>query len=236
MFLNTETHAWNHYPLHYSCILRRVFLCLASCGTHQVLEELSSWILVHSPRYGLIIDFSLRDHVLLLFNLCLRSIVSEAIGLGIGDGHQFYFNCPVFCQVLAWYATQLGILFGEMNAKLFAIHLFKHLILSVAINFLMFSGETTEIQMHNFLTEGEISLSQVEDAVAAFRDRSLLEDKIKAVTYSRQLNCSQRYGSSLLIVCILLEILYVVLLHTNCFFPNVASYNFFVKVWHDTNY
>lgn len=43
-----------------------------------------------SPRYGLIVDVSVRDHVLLL-RLCLRPIVSEAIGFGNGDEGEFYF-------------------------------------------------------------------------------------------------------------------------------------------------
>lgn len=187
MFVNTETHGWNDYPLHYSCIIRRVFLCLGSCGK-EVFDDVSSWVLVNSPRYGLIIDVSVTDHVLLLLRLCLRPIVSEALGF---HGGQFYFKCPVLCQVLGWYGTQLGILFGEMNGKLFAIHLFKHLILNLTIKFLMFSDETVESGM-DFVSAGDISVSQVEAALAAFRDRSLLEQKIKAVRYSRQLNCSQR--------------------------------------------
>ncbi|KAL8099321.1 hypothetical protein AgCh_031832 [Apium graveolens] len=191
MFLLTETHAWNHYPLHYSFIIRRLFFCLASCGTqHELFQDLSTWIIVNSPRYGLIIDVSVRDHVLLLLRFCLRPIVTEAIALSNGD--EFYFNCPVLCQVLEWYGTQLSILFGEINGKLFAIHLFKHLVLNLTIKFLMFSGETSDIITNDFFTEGEISVSQVQEAVAAFRDRSLLEEKIKAVRYSRQLNSSQQ--------------------------------------------
>lgn len=191
MFVKRETDGWNHYPLHYSCIIRRVFLCLGSSGK-DVLDVVSKWVVGNSPRYGLIIDVSVRDHVLLLLRLCLRHIVSEAIGLGNGDGGEFYFNCPVLCQVLGWYGTQLGILFGEMNGKLFAIHLLKHLILNVTIKFLMFSDETIQSGLDDFVSYGDISVSQVEDAVAAFRERSLLEQKIKAVRYSTQLNCSQR--------------------------------------------
>lgn len=188
MFVKRETDGWNDFPLHYSCIIRRVFLCLGSCGK-ELLEDVYTWVIVNSPRYGLIIDVSLGDHVVLLLRLCLRAIVCEANGL---DTDEFYFNCPVLCQVLGWYGTQLGVLFGEMNGKLFAIHLLRKLILNVTINFLMFSGETREIKMGDFFSQGEISVSKVEDAVAAFRDRSLLEEKIKAVRYSRQLNCSQR--------------------------------------------
>lgn len=200
MFLIRETHCWNHYPSHYSCIIRRVLLCLGSCG----MPDVSTWIIVNSPRYGLTIDVSLSGHVLLLLRFCLSPIVSEAIALGNGHGDDFFFRCPVFCQVFRWFGTQLAILFGEINANLFAIHLFRHLILNVTIKFLMFTGETSEIKINDFFTEGEISVSQVEDAVAVFRDRSLLEQKIKALRYSRQLNCSQRYASSVFIACIIL--------------------------------
>lgn len=191
MFVKRETDGWNDYPFHYSRIVRRVILCLGSCG-NEVMDVISTWVIVNSPRYGLIIDVSVRDHVVLLLRLCLRAIFSEAIGLGNGDVNEFYCKCPVLGQVLVWYGTQLSILYGEMKGKLFAIHLLKQLILNVTMKFLMSSDESIESRMGGLFSDGEISVSQVEDAVAAFRERSLLEEKIKAVRYSRQLDNSQR--------------------------------------------
>lgn len=191
MLVKRETDGWNEYPLHYSCVIRRVLLCLG--GKDEFMDVVSRWVIVNSPRYGLVIDVSVSGHVVLLFKLCLRAIVSEALGLR--DVNEFYLKCPVLCQVLVWYGQQLGILYGEMNGNMFALHLFKQLILDVMMKFLMFSDEAIGSRRDGVVSNEEISVSQVENAIAAFRERSLLEEKLKAVRYPRQLNRSQRYGS-----------------------------------------
>ncbi|KAL1827075.1 hypothetical protein ACET3Z_005487 [Daucus carota] len=192
MFLLKETNGWNDYPLHYSCIIRRLLLCLASTGTKLLVDVVSRWVLANAPSYGLVIDVSVKDHVVLLLRSCLRPILTEAVALSDGDVNQFYFSCPVLCQVMGWYGTQVGILFGEMNGKLFTLGLFKHLVLNVTMNLLMFGEKPIESGKDDFVCDGEISVSQVEDAVAAFRERSLLEQKLKAARTLRQLNRSQR--------------------------------------------
>ncbi|KAI8000006.1 hypothetical protein LOK49_LG09G00490 [Camellia lanceoleosa] len=39
------------------------------------------WLIVNSPRYDVVIDVPMRDHIVLLFQLCLKAIMREATGL-----------------------------------------------------------------------------------------------------------------------------------------------------------
>lgn len=168
--MKRETEAWNDYPTLYSHSIHRAILCFCSSTCRkELIDVISVWVIVNSPRYGVVIDVSVRDHILLLLRLCLKAITSEATGLVNTGIHEFSLKCPVLGQVLMWFGTQLSILYGEMNGKLFASHIFKLFILNSATNSLMFSEEPigSSRDEHN---DGEIFVSQVAAAVAALHE------------------------------------------------------------------
>ncbi|KAJ0794985.1 putative U11/U12 small nuclear ribonucleoprotein 48kDa protein [Helianthus annuus] len=100
-----------------------------------LMDGLMEWMLVNSPFYVVVIDVFMRDHMLLLFRVCLRAIGREAVGYIVsfskgeraGGG-----DCPVLYRVLMWLGLQFGILYGEMNGKLFAINMLKQALLNVS--------------------------------------------------------------------------------------------------------
>lgn len=140
--LRAEVEAWNEYPNVYSYRVLCVIL-----GLDLARERgLARWVIVNSPRYGIVIDGAMRDHICLLCKLCLKAILKEALTLvDNGDREMISgsakFNCPALVQVLMWLASQLSILYGEINGKLFAINIFKQSILEAASNVLFFSLE-----------------------------------------------------------------------------------------------
>ena len=141
--IRAEVEAWNEYPGAYSY---RV-LC-AILGLNALREcELVKWIIANSPRYGVMIDEAMRDHIFLLCRLCLKAIQKEALdssmenrdsGMTLG---RVNFNCPVLVQALMWLASQLSVLYGEMGGKHFAINILKQCVLDAASDLLIFSFE-----------------------------------------------------------------------------------------------
>ncbi|XP_065852588.1 U11/U12 small nuclear ribonucleoprotein 48 kDa protein [Euphorbia lathyris] len=97
-------------------------------------SDLNMWVISSSPRYGVVIDVYMRDHISVLFSLCLKAIRKEALSFLTGgvDKKHLNFHCPIQGQVLQWVASQLSVLYGEMHAKCFVIHIFKQCILEVA--------------------------------------------------------------------------------------------------------
>ncbi|EEF36969.1 conserved hypothetical protein [Ricinus communis] len=128
--IKREVESWADYPSMYSyavfCAILRLNVIKGS--------DLRRWIIFNSPRYGVVIDVYMRDHISVLFRLCLNAIRREAFSF---MGHQMNvktssFNCPVLSQVFMWIVPQLSVLYGERNAKCFAIHIFRQCILDVS--------------------------------------------------------------------------------------------------------
>ncbi|KAK4366461.1 hypothetical protein RND71_014341 [Anisodus tanguticus] len=218
--IRNEMNCWSDFPFTYSY---RVLRGVLGLGMSSV-ECLSTWVVVNSARcYGIVLDLAMRDHLLVLFKLCLKAIVREAIDLasmfyneeGEGSGlSNRSFKCPLLVQVLVWLATQLSVLYGEMNGKLFAINMVKQCICDSAFSSCMFSestdmergdgnllsGETLKSRMENeganvsdeALSNSPIFVSQVAAAVAALHERSMLEEKIKALRSLPSLPAYQR--------------------------------------------
>lgn len=223
--ISGETEAWSDYPSAYSHGVLRAL----SRGTRMLREYgLMNWVIASSPLYGgVVLDVALRDHIFLLFRLCLKAIVKEARSLDrdqdqMYKGRNMSFKCPVLVQALIWFASQLSILYGEMNAKLFAFNMLKQCILdAAALGLLVFPSEqkvtesatleeegspsqnlvgngsgisdaqlleTTMNNKLNCTVTGKVILeSQVAAAIAALRERALLEEKIKGLRPSRPL-------------------------------------------------
>lgn len=129
-----EIESWNDYPNMYSFSVLKVILC-----TWMVKEsDLMRWVIANSPRYGVVIDVPMRDHIFLLFKLCLKAIVREAFDKEVKERNSdmnfrsMRFNCPVLGQILKWLASQLSVLYGEPNGKFFAINMFKQCVSNAA--------------------------------------------------------------------------------------------------------
>lgn len=205
------------------CVLRAILgLGMSS------LECLSTWVVANSARYySVVLDLAMRDHILVLFKLCLKAIVRESIDLAStycnGEAVESVssnqsLKCPVLVQVLVWLGTQLSVLYGEMNGKLFAINMLKKCICDCAFSSSMFSestdmrsgdhnlqepqesGEPLKIRMENdkthvsdeTLSKSSIFVSQVAAAVAALHERSMFEEKLKALRSVPSLPAYQR--------------------------------------------
>lgn len=196
-----EIEAWNDYPNTNSNIVLRTILC-----AHMVKEsDLMRWVIVNSPRYGVVIDVPMKDHIFLLFRLCLKAIVREAIGsVEIKEQNSEMnsksksFECPVLVQVLKWLASQLSVLYGEMNARLFAINMFKQCILSAALGSLLFPLEekVTEypasVEVSQNLDSGGVDVRDVKCEGPIEQSRECELDGIVGESiYSRKIFVSQ---------------------------------------------
>ncbi|KAE9451234.1 hypothetical protein C3L33_16870, partial [Rhododendron williamsianum] len=145
--VRSEIEAWSDFPVMYSyCVVRAIVL------RSLVGEEggFMRWVIVNSPRYGVVIDAPMRDHIVLLFWLCLKAIVRETTGLvnlvlrrdamesnPVGTS----FKCPVLVDVLKWLSFQLSVLYGEVNGKFFSVNMLKQWILSASLNLSSFPLE-----------------------------------------------------------------------------------------------
>ncbi|XP_009797133.1 U11/U12 small nuclear ribonucleoprotein 48 kDa protein [Nicotiana sylvestris] len=220
--IRNETDCWNDFPFMYSYRVLRVILGLGM----KSVECLSTWLVANSGRcYRIVLDLAMRDHMLVLFKLSLKAIVREAIDLAStfyneeAEGSDLSgrsFKCPVLVQVLMWLATQLSVLYGDANGKLFAISMLKQCI--CAFSSCMFnestdtkrgdgnvkesqeSGEPLKSRIENAgtdisaeaLSKSPIFVSQVAAAVAALHERSTLEEKLKALRNLPALPAYQR--------------------------------------------
>lgn len=141
-----EVQSWNDYPCSYSHRLLRAMLRLEMSS----LCSFPTWMVANSPKYGVVIDTAMSDHIVLLFRLCLKAIVSESVGLANAPGEQegekklissdWRLECPVLVRVLMWLASHLSVLYGEDNGRLFAINILRQCILDYALKSSLFSG------------------------------------------------------------------------------------------------
>lgn len=155
-----EMNSWGDYPGAYSCRVLRIILRL---GTSS-LSSLSKWIIMNSPNYGIIIDLAMADHIVLLFKLCLKAIITEATGFAnsiftekelCGDKRDF--DCPVLNSGLRWLGFQLSVLYGELNGRLFTINILKQCVLDSARNSSVFHVAGNPVEYPN-LTEVDSKL------------------------------------------------------------------------------
>ncbi|KAJ9546027.1 hypothetical protein OSB04_025734 [Centaurea solstitialis] len=210
--VRNEISHWNDYPRFYSYgVLRSVV-----CNYMSEKECLREWLVVNSPFYGVVIDEFMRDHILLLFRVCLKAMAREAIGhmvsisRGEPTGGKDCFECPVLVRVLAWLASQLAILYGEVNGKVFAINMLKQSLLIASSKSLFLSGEKKVGESSGLdggdgkfipfkgrdendgKKSGMVFVSQVAAAVAALHERSVIETRIRAIRASRSVPAYQR--------------------------------------------
>ncbi|KAL5835175.1 hypothetical protein ACOSQ4_014672 [Xanthoceras sorbifolium] len=145
-FIRREIEGWNDYEYVTMYSFNVVY---AIMGLETLKEsDLNKWVVVNSPRFGVVIDVYMRDHIFVLVVLCLKAVIREALGfVEFAKGQEaerglksMSFKCPLLTQALMWLASQLSVLYGQVNGKLFAINIFRHCILESASR-LLFSLE-----------------------------------------------------------------------------------------------
>uniref|UniRef100_A0A7N1A9E1 CHHC U11-48K-type domain-containing protein n=1 Tax=Kalanchoe fedtschenkoi TaxID=63787 RepID=A0A7N1A9E1_KALFE len=145
-----EVESWSDYPGF--CSLR-VLKMISNVGAVEDVE-LKKWVIVNSPRYGVVIDKAMRDHIVLLLKLCLRPMAKEAYRLvksqmgqkgsketGESDYMNSSFDCKFMNKVLGWLVSQLIVLYGEGNGKYFGINMLKNCIMEAGQCSLLFPLE-----------------------------------------------------------------------------------------------
>lgn len=148
--LKSEVEAWSGFPTTYSYFV----LCVA-CALDTVDGcGLQRWIISNSPRFGILIDAALKDHIFLLLKLCLKSIRTEAVcslssqlsdKLSISNLKAMNFESPKLVCNLAWLASQLSVLYGEANGKLFALGMLKESLLCAGLSCTLFNLEQDKL-------------------------------------------------------------------------------------------
>lgn len=177
--IRSEIESWGGgFPAVYSSRILRAILRLRDCN----LLHLCDWIIANSPRYGLIIDCSMRDHVVLLVKLCLKVIVEEAHELAgftrssngelvemknvLLDLGNRSFECPVLVKVMVWLALQLSVLYGEVNGKYFAVDMLKECISDSAFRASLFPLEGKDDELSDGENAGQNVDEQVQSVVS----------------------------------------------------------------------
>ncbi|BAT94908.1 hypothetical protein LR48_Vigan845s004700 [Vigna angularis] len=200
-----ELDAWNDFPTTFSNSVLRAILGLGIANEHH----LTDWIIANSPRYGVVVDTAMQQHMFLLCCLCLKSIIREAsVSTERQNSHVI---CPVSNQALTWLAYQVSILYGAANGKGFVLNFLKQCITVGASVLLLSPLEDRAASKHESQNLGKesvdtkdvkpaapggekkisilnrkIFVSQVAAAVAALHERSLFEQKIKGFWFSQK--------------------------------------------------
>lgn len=217
--IESEIGTWNDCPMACSQVVLRAIV-----GLQNVKDcDLGRWVITNSPRFGVVLDVAMSDHISLLFGICLKAIVREALNLVKRNmGVKENLDCPILVQATMWLASHLSVLYSEMQGKCFTLDLLKKSILDAASHLSLYpyeekmvdSSDGKENSTHLAashgvkasleMEEGEVGtaqtvyqknifVSQVVAAVAALQERSLFEQKIRAL---RQLQPLPRYQRS----------------------------------------
>ncbi|XP_021281789.1 U11/U12 small nuclear ribonucleoprotein 48 kDa protein [Herrania umbratica] len=163
--IRREVERWGDYPGSYS--FNVIYAILGSKMAKG--SNLRKWIVANSPRYGVMIDGYMGDHIVVLVRLCLKAVVREAVGLmevemGYEESKEKewdvnlqrrMFECPILLQVLVWLGSQLSVLYGDVNGKFFAINMIKQCVLEGASLLLLFPLEEKVTDSHNLGQESQ---------------------------------------------------------------------------------
>ncbi|CAO2832004.1 unnamed protein product [Amaranthus hypochondriacus] len=138
-----EVELWNDHPNEYSYNVVKAFLCMGCVNDCDLL----TWLISNSSRFGVVIDVSMRDHMSVLFRLCLKAMVREAAHSHQSvfesemddngpklDRKASIFKCPVTVEALRWLVSQLAILYGQVNAKSLVLAMLRQLLYDAASN------------------------------------------------------------------------------------------------------
>ncbi|WOL11369.1 hypothetical protein Cni_G20131 [Canna indica] len=223
--MRCEVEAWNEFPFSYSYTVLRVMPHLTSVEE----DGLKRWLISNSPRFGIVIDVAMREHIFLLLKLCLKVIGREACSsykllmnkAELVDPKALTFKCSRLVKSFTWLVSQMSVLYGEANAKLFSFAMLKESLLQAASGLLLtrLGGEKLQkdgcinvngacvdmrcdmneiklfgdVKVNNPSNEvrSKVFVSQVAAAVAAIHEKSLLEERIRSLRFAQPLSKSQ---------------------------------------------
>lgn len=169
--------------------------------------ELRQWVLENSPRYGVKVNVTDADHILVLLRLLLKAMALEAMYLLEGmqnvdnkrvgfDPRAMRFECPRLVEGVSWLGAQLGVLYGESNGKLFMLASMKEAVLQMAYCLVLCAGDgAASVGGDKIVARekgsdagdvvaGPVFLSQVAASIVALHERFYLE-KTKALQAQR---------------------------------------------------
>ncbi|KAJ4790998.1 U11/U12 small nuclear ribonucleoprotein 48 kDa protein [Rhynchospora pubera] len=202
--LRSEVEAWQSFPVSYSYTTLRAIL-----GFTTVSEgDLKKWIISNSPKYGIVIDVAIRDHIWFLLKVCLKAVMKEALcsldtflrNDGVSDP-KFLISCPKFAGSFSWLSNQLSILYGEVYARSFSLGMIKEAIIRSGCCILMSKfderDEETDIRKSGEVApegvcNGSVLVSDVACAIGALHQRAFLEQNIRALRSSQSVPKYQR--------------------------------------------
>ncbi|KAJ0045956.1 hypothetical protein Pint_05527 [Pistacia integerrima] len=103
-------------------------------------SDFNKSVIINLSQFGIVINVYLRDHILVLVGLCLKAVIREASAIVEllkgreleGNLKSLSLKCLALSQALMLLASQLSVLYGQLNAKLFALNIFKQCILESA--------------------------------------------------------------------------------------------------------
>lgn len=191
--LRSEVETWQSFPTSYSYTALRAIL-----GFITVSEgDLKKWVISNSPRYGIVIDVTVRDHIWFLLKVCLKAVRREALcyldTFLRNDGvfnPNFLISCPRLSGSFAWLSNQLSILYGEVCARSFSLGMIKEAIVRSGFCILMSkfaergeerdSRESDEVAKEG-ACNGNVFVSQIACAIGALHQRAFLEENIRAL-------------------------------------------------------
>ncbi|CAL9085148.1 unnamed protein product [Musa acuminata var. zebrina] len=157
--LRCEVEAWNDFPVSYSYTVLRVMSSLNLVEERGLLKR---WVISNSPQFGIVIDVAMREHIYLLLKLCLKVIGREACSSlklfldneRLCDPKSLNFECPRLVRSFRWLASQMSILYGEMNSKLFATGMLKESLVQTGSSLML-----TSLRRENMENDGSIVIN-----------------------------------------------------------------------------
>ncbi|KAJ3697356.1 hypothetical protein LUZ61_001061 [Rhynchospora tenuis] len=191
--LRSEVDAWQSFPVSYSYTALRAIL-----GFTTVSEgDLKKWVISNSPKYGIIIDVAVRDHIWFLLKVCLKAVRREALcsldtffrNDGVSDP-KVLISCPKLAGGFSWLSNQLSILYGEVHARSFSLGMIKEAILRSGCCILVSEfderDEETDVRKSGEVASegacnGNVLVSDVACAIGALHQRAFLEQNIRAL-------------------------------------------------------
>lgn len=224
-YMKVEVGSWRDFPIKYSMAILRAVLCLDKMD----VKEMSKWVISNSLSYGIAIDEPMRDHVFLLLKLCLKAIWREACqtmelyaAKDVGEIPNvkpgLVFPCPCLVRSMVWLGgSQLSILYGEKNGRLFALDMLKEVLLLAGSNLVLsplkssvgkeddhcvrnsivtdveFTGRDSNDKSSSNLCLSKVYITQIASAIAALHERSILERRIKELQLNRIIPKYQLY-------------------------------------------
>ncbi|XP_028770637.1 U11/U12 small nuclear ribonucleoprotein 48 kDa protein [Neltuma alba] len=148
--IKKEVDAWDDYPTTCS---HGVLRAIGGVGITKACDFMR-WIMANSPRYGVVIDMPMGQHIFLLFSLCLKSILREALNtLDVLNNQLLELDCsecPVLVRSSAWLTSQISILYGSTKGKLFVLDLLKMCTLDGASALLLYTFGKADIEAPPF--------------------------------------------------------------------------------------